>query len=155
MVEGTRLEIERGVIPTVGSNPTPSAMTLNRPPKPINTRSGILERPPKRLFLGQMYLKVYLFGLEGSYPSEGSHKEETTLPLPVNGFSGDPVNYLHNRENYRNCRTNTAFTADLAGPSPTMPRIAAQARGRVLAPKTKPRLKSSSRPRMKQMNSLS
>ena len=25
-VEGTRLEIERGVIPTVGSNPTPSAI---------------------------------------------------------------------------------------------------------------------------------
>ena len=83
---------------TVGSNPTPSAMPLNRPPARINTRFAVLIGTSKRPFLGQVYPKVYLFGLEESYPPEGRHKEETTPPLPFNGYLLDPVNYLHNRE---------------------------------------------------------
>jgi len=52
----------------------------------------------KRPFLGQVSLKVSLFGLEGDYPPVPAQKVVTTLSLPRNGVSGDSVNYLHNRK---------------------------------------------------------
>ena len=59
----------------MGSNPTPSAITTNRPQTPINTGVRVFGMASKWPFPGQASLKVSLLRWENQCSNEGSHKE--------------------------------------------------------------------------------
>lgn len=76
-------------------NPTPSAMTLNRPQTLINTGIRVFGTASKSPFSGQVSLKVSLLRRKNQNSREGSHKAGNTPPLPVNGVPGFSDKVLH------------------------------------------------------------
>ena len=87
----------------VGSNPTPSAMTLNRPQTLINTGTRVFGMAPKRPFSGQVSLKVSLLRRENQNSREGGHKAGNTPPLPINGVPGFSDKVLHTLKGASKC----------------------------------------------------
>lgn len=88
MVYRVGLENRRGVKASVGSNPTPSAMPLNRQPTLINKGFAVLRGALKRAFSGQVSLKVSLLGPRRHYPNEGIQKAMTTRRMLPSGSQG-------------------------------------------------------------------
>jgi hypothetical protein len=118
-VEGTRLEIERGRNVTVGSNPTPSAMTFNRPPTLINKGSGLSRLVSQGPFLGQVSPKVSHLRIERQNLSKSGQKAVATIRLPINGLAWHSAKFLANPERDRTCSRNTAcISAPIAPVAP-------------------------------------
>ncbi|MEO8341139.1 MAG: hypothetical protein ABI604_15750, partial [Nitrospirota bacterium] len=79
---------------SVGSNPTPSAMSQNRPPTFIDTGAGVFSETTKKPIFGQVSLKLSLLGGEVALHAL---KEVTTPRLLGNSFSWASVEFLHDQ----------------------------------------------------------